>query len=305
MEELIKELEKTVSPSQDDQNKAVQFIESYIQRDFSGFLKHLSDILFETNNQPTVRLAAGLQLRNQLTARDEITKLNQQDKWRTLSPETRLYIKEKLFQSLGTETSRPSSAPQCVANIAIIELPEQQWPGLMNALVQNVTSTSSSDSVRLSTLEAIGYICQEIKQTCITPDESNGFLTAIVSGMKHIDNNVKFAAITAASNYFEDLLKNVSKTRQSITYDELSQLLNIECEYAEKTISQMIRDDKIQGYLNQIERTIYFETDDYMHLFNEDILQMCSDINTITEKIRNIVPDEWWIANYSNIVIKK
>lgn len=64
--------------------------------------------------------------------------------------------------ALGTENSRPSSAAQCVAYVAVTELPVNQWPNLISTLVNNVVSVSSTELVKEATLEAIGYICQDI-----------------------------------------------------------------------------------------------------------------------------------------------
>jgi importin subunit beta-1 len=46
--------------------------------------------------------------------------------------------------------------------IACAELPVQQWPNLIATLVQNVTDTTASVDLKEQTLEAIGYICQDI-----------------------------------------------------------------------------------------------------------------------------------------------
>jgi len=205
MEELIRVLEKTVSSSQADQNEAVRYIQEYIQRDFTGFLQALADVLFNQQNSPVVRAAAGLQLKNQLTARDDILRYQQQERWRSLPESTKLYIKERVFKALGTEIFRPSSAPQCVAYIAIIELPEGQWPGLIPALASNVTNQESTQQLRLASLEAIGYICQDIDQSCISSSDSNHILNAIVlHGMRDGEiDEVKLAATTALLNSLE------------------------------------------------------------------------------------------------------
>lgn len=68
----------------------------------------------------------------------------------------------QVLQTLGTETYRPSSASQCVAGIACAEIPVTQWPELIPQLVANVTDPSSTEHMKESTLEAIGYICQDI-----------------------------------------------------------------------------------------------------------------------------------------------
>ena len=213
MEDLIRVLQKTVSNLQSDQNEAVRFIQEYIQRDFTGFLKALSDVLAERENPPVVRAAAGLQLKNQLTARDETLRHQQQERWRTLPEETRHYIKNRVFQALGTEIFRPSSAPQCVAYIAIVELPSGQWPGLIPALTDGVTNPTSTPQLRLACLEAIGYICQDIDQSCLQTSDSDRLLTAIViHGMREDEiDDVKLAATTALLNSLEFTDSNFRK----------------------------------------------------------------------------------------------
>jgi len=165
MEELIRVLEKTVSSSQADQNDAVRYISECVQTDLTNFLQALADILYNPQNSPVVRAAAGLQLKNQLTARDQKLRSQQQARWRDLPESARTYIKERVSKALGTEIFRPSSAPQCIAYIAVAELTEKQWPNFISALVQNAKAPHSDDKLRLATLEAIGYICQEIIST--------------------------------------------------------------------------------------------------------------------------------------------
>ena len=299
MDELIKVLEKTVSSSQTDQNEAARFIQEYVARDFTGFLQALSDVLYNQQNPPVVRAAAGLQLKNQLTARDDVLKQQQQERWLNLPEQTKLHIKERVFKALGTEIFRPSSAPQCVAYIAVIELPGEQWPGLIQALASNVTNRESSQQLRLASLETIAYICQDIDQTCIQVSDSNHILNAIVNyGMKDDEiDDIKRAATTALMNLLDAKIQKMSKTNQTISFAKLGEHLNIEPQYAERVVAQMIRDERIQGHLNQIEGTVHFDSKDVLQLFDEEILKLCSEVNDIIEKIKNVVPDEWWAAN--------
>lgn len=70
-----------------------------------------------------------------------------------------------MLRSIGTETTRPSSAAQCIAFIAIIELPFGRWQELINILCTNVISDTSTELTKEVSLEAIGYICQDIVST--------------------------------------------------------------------------------------------------------------------------------------------
>lgn len=126
------------------------------------FIKALSEVLAHGANGPVARMAAGLQLKNCLTSKDVELKQQYQQRWLTFPLELRAYIKKNVLAALGTETIRPSSAAQCVAYMAVAELPVNQWPELISNLVANVTAINSTEMVREATLEAIGYICQDI-----------------------------------------------------------------------------------------------------------------------------------------------
>jgi len=54
------------------------------------------------------------------------------------------------------------SLSQVLAKIALIELPRDQWPDLMAMLLNHMTT--SDNNLKESTLEALGYICEEIVQ---------------------------------------------------------------------------------------------------------------------------------------------
>ena len=86
------------------------------------------------------------------------------------------------------------------------------WPTLIQSLVQNVTNENSTEAVKESTLEAIGYICQDIEQRCLE-ESSNQILTAIVHGMKREEpsDHVRLAATNALLNSLEFTKANFEK----------------------------------------------------------------------------------------------
>lgn len=149
------------------------------------FIKALSDVLANISNSPVARMAAGLQIKNTLTSKDPTVKEQFQQRWLSFPEDVRRYIKQnvsfhydsnfslrkyvlnvefslQVLKSVGTETSRPSSAAQCVAFIAVIELPLNQWQDVISVLCSNIINDSSSENVKEASLEAIGYICQDI-----------------------------------------------------------------------------------------------------------------------------------------------
>lgn len=74
----------------------------------------------------------------------------------------RQLVKQNVLQSLGTENFRPSIAAMCVAAIACAELPTQQWPDVITVLMSNVTNPASTEPLKESSLETLGYVCQDI-----------------------------------------------------------------------------------------------------------------------------------------------
>ncbi|KAG9510742.1 Importin subunit beta, partial [Fragariocoptes setiger] len=201
---------KTISPIQEELVAASKFIENYVQQDFAGFLRALADILHNAQNEPVARMAAGLQLKIQLTARDEATRQQRQQRWCCLTEDVRRYIKERVFGALGTETTRTSSAAQCVAYIALAELPHKLWPDVINLLCHSVTRENATESLRQAALEAIGYICAEIDPCSVEVSDANLILTAIVHGARDGETNnfIRLAATTALLNSLEFTQKN-------------------------------------------------------------------------------------------------
>jgi len=181
-------------------------------------MKTLSDILHHGGNSQVARMAAGLQLKNKLTSKDPTVKSQCQQRWLALPEETRTYIKLNIVATLGTEASRPSSSAQCVAHVAVIELPTGQWTDLIAKLVENVVGPNSTEMMREATLEAIGYICMDIDHDVLV-GQSNDILTAIIHGMRSAEPSVhvRLAATNALLNSLEFTRHNFD-TEVSVTF---------------------------------------------------------------------------------------
>uniref|UniRef100_A0A667WUK5 Karyopherin (importin) beta 1 n=1 Tax=Myripristis murdjan TaxID=586833 RepID=A0A667WUK5_9TELE len=191
---------------------AQKFLEQAAIENLPTFLVELSKVLANPGNTQVARVAAGLQVKNSLTSKDPDVKTQYQQRWLAIDANARREIKTFVLQTLGTETYRPSSASQCVAGIACAEIPVSQWPELIPQLVANVTDPSSTEHMKESTLEAIGYICQDIDPEQLQ-DNANQILTAIIQGMRKEEpsNNVKLAATNALLNSLEFTKANFDK----------------------------------------------------------------------------------------------
>lgn len=201
---LVTILEKTVSPDKTELETAQQFLEQAAQQNLPELLKQLSDVLKHGSNSPVARMQAGIQLKNALYSKDPAIRVQYQTRWMSFPEDLRAYVKRNVLETLGSETMRPSTAAQCVAYIACTELPQGTWPEMMPILTSNVTNPASTEMVKEASLEAVGYICQDI-DPAILQTQSNEILTAIVNGMKKEEpsNHVRLAATTALLNSLE------------------------------------------------------------------------------------------------------
>ncbi|KAH8249183.1 hypothetical protein KR032_007051 [Drosophila birchii] len=210
--QLIAILEKTVSPDKNELLSAKNFLEQAAASNLPEFLKALSEILVNTTNSAVARMAAGLQLKNHLTSKDEKISQQYEERWHQFPTEIRELIKNNILAALGTENTRPSCAAQCVAYVAVIELPINRWNLLIQTLVNKVVSEGSTEMHREAALEAIGYICQDIRHG-VMENQANDVLTAIIHGMRKVEpsNHVRLAATTALLNSLEFTKSNFEK----------------------------------------------------------------------------------------------
>ncbi|CDW54220.1 importin subunit beta 1 [Trichuris trichiura] len=169
-----------------------------------SFTRGLSDILANPREDPYIRQAAGLQLKNVLVAKDAQLKQQCIERWLSIPENFRTGVKTNVLNTVGTETTRPSIAAQCIAAIAFAELPRKSWPDCVIRLTSNVTDGNSSEILKASSLEALGYMCQDIHPSVLA-DSSNVILTAIVHGMRQEEtsNYVRLVATEALYNSLE------------------------------------------------------------------------------------------------------
>ena len=150
------------------------------------------------------------------------------------------------------QPNRPSCAAQCVAYVAVAELPIGRWDFLIGTLVKKVVTEGSSEIEKEAALEAIGkspfitvlnqlliscltgYICQDIGAG-VLEHQSNQILTAIIHGMRKQEssNHVRLAATTALLNSLEFTKANFDKDT------ERNYIMEVVCEATQSCDSQI------------------------------------------------------------------
>lgn len=92
----------------------------------------------------------------------------------------------------------------------------------------------------------------------------------------------------------EHNLLSASKLYNNISFIELGALLEIAPEKAEKIASQMITESRMNGYIDQIDCTVHFETRETLPQWDKQIQSLCYQVNSIIESISKAHPE--WIS---------
>ena len=151
-------------------------------------------------------------MKNAFSAREYARLRQLQQRWlQQVDPSARSAIKTLALKTLASKDGRAGqSAAQFVASIAAIEIPKNDWPELMPALVANVGE--GPDHLKQASLATIGYICEtedtELQDSLV--QHSNAILTAVVQGARkeETNNDVRLAAITALGDSLEFVRSN-------------------------------------------------------------------------------------------------
>ncbi|KAI3056730.1 hypothetical protein CBS147352_2256 [Aspergillus niger] len=268
-------LESTLSPDAAARSHAEQQLAHAAEVDFAQYLVTLGQELANEDSASHIRTAAGIALKNAFTYRD-LAKLQEvQTKWlQQITPEIKAQVKELGLKTLNSKDGRAGqSAAQFIVSIAAIELPRNEWPELMNILVQNVAS--GSDQLKQASLVTIGFICEsqdaELRESLAA--HSNAILTAVVQGARREEQNmdIRFAAIKALSDSVDFVRSNMENE------GERNYIMQVVCEATQAD------DLRVQagafGCLNRIMGAYYDKMRFYMEkaLFGLSIMGMKSE----------------------------
>ncbi|KAH7882223.1 armadillo-type protein [Phlebopus sp. FC_14] len=205
-------LANTLSPDTNTRQNATQQLENASRENYPAYMVMLSSELANEGSQLHVRNAAGLALKNALSARETARQSEYANRWLTLGSDTKNKIKQQSLVTLASPLPKAGAfAAQVVAAIAAVELPHDQWPDLIELLLGFVNN-SSDTNLKIATLQTIGYICESIKPEILSL-RSNEILTAVIHGARKDEPSieVQLAAIHALYNSLEFVRENFER----------------------------------------------------------------------------------------------
>lgn len=178
-------------------------LKKFQEHNLPQFLLSLSVELANDQKPPESRRLAGIILKNSLDAKDSVTREQLTKQWVNVDPPVKVQIKESLLLTLGSAVSEARrSSSQVIAKIASIEIPRREWQELIERLLTNMNQQGAASPLKQATLEALGYVCEEISPTDLEQDQVNAVLTAVAQGMTQADHTseVRLAAVKALYN---------------------------------------------------------------------------------------------------------
>jgi importin subunit beta-1 len=203
------------SPDLATRQAAESALQSAEQTNLADFFIALATELATEGKDINARQLAGLHFKNLLVAKDDALQTEKHDRWKALPPEQRAAIKTTAISAIRSPEQRARhTAAQACAEIATVELPYKEWPEFLTVLMENVTSPSADDGVKISSLECLGFTCERISLVSdipeIAPDITDLMLTTIVDGIRpDRPDAIRLAAAQALRNSLAFTRKNM------------------------------------------------------------------------------------------------
>ncbi|GAA5987867.1 hypothetical protein JCM11641_003514 [Rhodosporidiobolus odoratus] len=227
-------LAATLSPNQQEREAATSQLTQFLSSNPSAYLVALADTLASDQAPSHIRNAAGLAIKNALTARETPRQEEYANRWKSLDPATRDKLKHAALSTLAAaDRGARNVSAQVVAAVAAVELPAGMWTGLVGQLLE-LASRNENPPLRQATLQTIGYICESIKPEILAA-QSNEILTAVVQGARKEETSVdvQLAAINALYNSLEFVRENFGRE------GERNYIMQVVCEATQSPSSDV------------------------------------------------------------------
>uniref|UniRef100_A0A671NY58 COP9 signalosome complex subunit 4 n=1 Tax=Sinocyclocheilus anshuiensis TaxID=1608454 RepID=A0A671NY58_9TELE len=134
---------------------------------------------------------------------------------------------------------------------------------------------------KATTADGITYYITTVIYLCYLLGKAMTITCLMLSGSSILDRAV-----------IEHNLLSASKLYNNITFEELGALLEIPPAKAEKIASQMITEGRMNGFIDQIDSIVHFETREPLPTWDKQIQSLCFQVNNLLEKISQAAP-EW------------
>eukprot|EP01133_Synstelium_polycarpum_P016149 gene16149-19216_t len=253
-------LNNAQSPDANIRKAAEEALTLASQENFASFIYHLSLELMNEERTLIIRQLAGIVLKNSIYSNDPQRFEVISKQWTSLPENQKNEIKKNLLATLPSVVYEARhTAGQVISKIALIELPYDQWPTLAPQLFDNITQPN--ENLKQSTLQTIGYICEEINPEVML-QHADRILTIIVHGMRDPSNPVKLAATNALCNSLEFVRNNFEKKQER---DEIMRVIFETCNSTDAGVKKAAFENLVKIAVLYYEQITEYMTDIYTY----------------------------------------
>jgi importin subunit beta-1 len=191
-------------------------VKQFEQADFPKYMAALAVEVATEGKPMAARQLAGLLIKNAVAAQAESLQQERIQRWQALDGPSREAVKHPLLQAIRSpEAAASRVAAQAAAEIAAVEIPYNEWPAMLPSLLENIQSPQSTDAIRISSLECLGYTCERVAVLDgpeINEQTTDSMLNAVVDGIQASrPDKVRLAATTALKNSLIFAHKNMER----------------------------------------------------------------------------------------------
>ena len=216
-------LEMALDKDAPKRNAGMNSLNQLADSNLSLFLKTLGSILSNESKKSEIRQLSAILIKNSL-----IHVESYQEIWKTkLSPEDKNEIKLLVLSTLASSKKEiRTSASTVISSISKIDSPiTQTWPELLPSLTEN--AFNNDINMKLSAIEALGYVCEELTIKSIDPSNVDKILNALIQNLTSPENSIDVVLQVLKALYYAIRLaeKNFSnKNERAIIFNAIFEI---------------------------------------------------------------------------------
>lgn len=216
-------LEMALDQDAQKRNLGMQSLNELADKNLSLFLETLGTILSNESKNSGIRQLSAILIKNSLVHVEAYQKI-----WNTeLSPEEKKKIKLLVLSTLASSKKEiRTSACTVISSISKIDSPiTETWPELLPSLTDN--AFNSDLNMKLSAIEALGYVCEELTIKSINPSNVDQILNALIQNLNDPQNSVDVVLQVLKALYYVIRLaqKNFSnKNERAIIFNSIFEI---------------------------------------------------------------------------------
>ena len=215
--DMFQVLQGAISPDPAIRHQSEALLNEALVNQYGPLLLALCGEFAKESNTPDSRQLVGIHIKNIMTATDNRLLEEKVNRWLGCDIAFKEQIRLGFLHALHSDVPIVRhTAAQIIAAFGAIDLPRQEWKNLVKQLLDNTSDPNTSAGTKTSSLEALGYLCEELEENCLPPAEVNGILTVIIQGMAAANpDEIRIVSLKALLNSLDFTHQNFEQEQES------------------------------------------------------------------------------------------